>query len=143
MKTIIFERTPSFHLTAFILPSLTRQPLFPIPSPFVHSYDARVHVLATAKLSVHNLIRWLTKMSWLGVGSMKVKIIKDCRYHDVHSGANIKPITDSSMFIHHVTVDEYDKLMQRFRDDPLSSSFVVYSEGNVHHKIDMVGNDVK
>eukprot|EP00759_Apiculatamorpha_spiralis_P016841 PhF_6_TR2311/c0_g1_i1/m.4071 len=79
---------------------------------------------------------------WFYDAGMKVKVIKDCRYHDVHSGANIKPITDSSMFIHHVTVDEYDKLMQRFRDDPLSSSFVVYSEGNVHHKVDMVGNDV-
>ena len=43
-------------------------------------------------------------------------IIKDCRFHDVHTGENIRPISARSLGIHHIRLNELGGLFQRFHD---------------------------
>lgn len=43
-------------------------------------------------------------------------IARDCRFHDIHVGANVKPVTDRSVAVHHLTLEEYDSMMRRFPD---------------------------
>jgi len=80
---------------------------------------------------------------WFFDSKVTVNVVKDCRYHDVHEGANKKPITDRSICIHHVKESEYDTLMKRFPDEPeVSSEITGFEKGKTIHKVDMVGNDV-
>ena len=44
-------------------------------------------------------------------------IVKDCRFHDVHVGANVKPMSPRSIGIHHVKVHEYAELLKKYPDD--------------------------
>jgi hypothetical protein len=51
-----------------------------------------------------------------------VTLIKDCRYHDVHTGANVQPITDRSLAIHHLKESEYRQLFLRFGEDKVEDT---------------------
>jgi hypothetical protein len=43
-------------------------------------------------------------------------VVKDCRFHDIHAGANIRPLKATSSGIHHVTPGDYKEYRQRFAD---------------------------
>jgi hypothetical protein len=43
-------------------------------------------------------------------------VVKDCRFHDIHAGANIRPLKTASIGIHHVKPGEYKEYRQRFAD---------------------------
>jgi hypothetical protein len=43
-------------------------------------------------------------------------VVKDCRFHDIHAGANIRPLKTTSIGIHHVKPGEYKEYRQRFAD---------------------------
>jgi hypothetical protein len=43
-------------------------------------------------------------------------VVKDCRFHDIHAGANIRPLQTTSIGIHHVKPGEYKEYRQRFAD---------------------------
>jgi hypothetical protein len=43
-------------------------------------------------------------------------VVKDCRFHDIHAGANIRPLKTTSIGIHHVKRGEYKEYRQRFAD---------------------------
>lgn len=45
-----------------------------------------------------------------------VTLVKDCRYHDVHVGANVKKVTDATVVAHHLKEEEYVALKSRFGD---------------------------
>lgn len=47
--------------------------------------------------------------------SLGIAAVADCRYHDVHAGANKRAISErTSVVIHHVRREEYSQLMERF-----------------------------
>jgi hypothetical protein len=41
---------------------------------------------------------------------------KDCRFRDIHPGANVRPLKTTSIGIHHVKPGEYKEYRQRFAD---------------------------
>jgi hypothetical protein len=43
-------------------------------------------------------------------------VVKDCRFHEIHAGANIRPLKTTSIGIHHVKPGEYKEYRQRFAD---------------------------
>ena len=52
-----------------------------------------------------------------------VTVVKDCRFHDVHVGANVKPIQATSVAIHHLGEGEYGMLMKRFENSVIKTTF--------------------
>ncbi|KEG07439.1 UDP-Gal or UDP-GlcNAc-dependent glycosyltransferase [Trypanosoma grayi] len=42
---------------------------------------------------------------------------KSCRFHDVHVGLSVQPVTSRSVAIHHIKESEYAELMERFGND--------------------------
>lgn len=63
-------------------------------------------------------------------GKTNVSLVRDCRLHDVHTGANVKKITGKSLVVHHLKADEYGALMRRFGEGEVSDdiSFVKREE---------------
>lgn len=45
-------------------------------------------------------------------------VVRDCRFHDIHTGANVRKLTDASVGIHHLrhAAAEYEALFRRFVD---------------------------
>ncbi len=60
--------------------------------------------------------RWLYDARLRGVC-----LVADCRFHDVHVGANKAPVRDASVGMHHLRVDEYHQFMTRFADNDTAS----------------------
>ena len=41
---------------------------------------------------------------WFYEANIPLYVVRDCRHHDIHSGANVQKQTDASICIHHLTV---------------------------------------
>eukprot|EP01064_Diplonema_japonicum_P022246 TRINITY_DN31953_c0_g1_i1.p1 TRINITY_DN31953_c0_g1~~TRINITY_DN31953_c0_g1_i1.p1 ORF type:complete len:432 (+),score=62.23 TRINITY_DN31953_c0_g1_i1:105-1400(+) len=61
---------------------------------------------------------------WFYYANLPVNVVRDCRHHDIHSGANKQRLTDASLCIHHLkdTLSEYTDLFSRFSDTGLPPS---------------------
>eukprot|EP01062_Namystynia_karyoxenos_P070096 TRINITY_DN65488_c0_g1_i1.p1 TRINITY_DN65488_c0_g1~~TRINITY_DN65488_c0_g1_i1.p1 ORF type:complete len:510 (+),score=118.08 TRINITY_DN65488_c0_g1_i1:71-1531(+) len=61
---------------------------------------------------------------WFFAARVAVNVVRDCRHHDVHKGANKQPIKADSLCIHHLgdSKDEYVGLFRRFPDDRISAT---------------------
>eukprot|EP00760_Papus_ankaliazontas_P038423 PhM_4_TR9129/c0_g1_i1/m.87063 len=75
---------------------------------------------------------------WFFDAKKRVNVFRDCRFHDVNVGANVRPLTDASICVHHVKENEYASLYRRFGDDPVPSGFDI----TVQFRKDAVGNNV-
>ncbi|CUG02810.1 UDP-gal or UDP-c-dependent glycosyltransferase, putative [Bodo saltans] len=64
---------------------------------------------------------------------LNVTMVKDCRYHDVHKGANVRPITPRSVVIHHLNEDEYVQLFERFGEDSVEKTVWRATTGRSFH----------
>ncbi|RHW71108.1 UDP-Gal or UDP-GlcNAc-dependent glycosyltransferase [Trypanosoma brucei equiperdum] len=52
---------------------------------------------------------------------------KKCSFHNVHAGPTVVAVTDSSVMVHHVREDEYEKLKQRFANERDVAPRFIYS----------------
>jgi hypothetical protein len=64
---------------------------------------------------------------------LNVTMVKDCRYHDVHKGANVQAITPRSVAIHHLNEDEYVQLFKRFGEDAVEKTAWRLTTGRSFH----------
>ena len=48
---------------------------------------------------------------------LAVATVSDCRFHDVHAGANQRLVGSDSLVVHHLRMHEYEQLRKRFVDD--------------------------
>lgn len=62
---------------------------------------------------------------WLYRAKLPVCVVSDCRFHDVHVGANLGKVRPSSIGMHHLKVQEYSEFMKKYPDE--SDSEVVKS----------------
>ncbi len=54
---------------------------------------------------------------WIYDELLPVCVISDCRFHDVHVGANVAPVKPNSLGLHHLRVEEYQSFMSKYADD--------------------------
>lgn len=54
---------------------------------------------------------------WIYDERLPVCVLSDCRFHDVHVGANKAAVKSNSLGLHHLRVDEYRSFMSKFSDD--------------------------